>query len=212
MDLSIHVGTGRISLPVLWFVLKCRSIRPAEASIIYLKLELAASHTNPSAKYMSVLIKLMPLNPSLSMLNVHITAFISAGRSSEAVDAIFSPCSRPTLRMRIPSTASFAEKEPTLRFKPPGRFIPSRFGLYRPGTFIMQHVRCLRMRSTAFPAGLGLAVEAGLRAFRARGGKIRGKISVKCQFAKKYLEFLRKRRMWCSCHVKCEQIEPVGGS
>ena len=36
----------------------------------------------------------------------------------------------------------------------------------------------------ASPTGLGLAVEAGLQAFRARRGKIGGKISVKCQSAK----------------------------
>ena len=57
----------------LWFILKCRSIRLAEASTINLKLELAVSHTNPSVKYMSVLIDLMPLNPSSPMLNVNMT-------------------------------------------------------------------------------------------------------------------------------------------
>ena len=108
----------------LWFVLKCQSIRPAEASTIYLKMELAASNTNPTAKYMSVLIELRPLNPFLSMLNVHITAFISAVRSGETAGAIFPPCSKPTLRMRIPSTASFAENEPTQAFQTARVFHP----------------------------------------------------------------------------------------
>ena len=73
---------------------------------------------------MSVLIELTPLNPSLSMLNVHITALISAGRSGEAVDTIFPPCSKPTPRMRILSTASFAEKEPTWAFQTARVFHP----------------------------------------------------------------------------------------
>ena len=57
------------------------------------------------------------------------------------------------------------------------------------------------------PALVWLYVD-GMRPSRAREGKIR----VKCQFAKKYLEFLRKRRMWRSCHDIIEQIEPIGGS
>ena len=44
----------------------------------------------------------------------------------------------------------------------------------------------------ASPTGLGLAVEAGLQAFRARRGKIGSKISVKCQSAKNIWNFYEK--------------------
>ena len=57
----------------LGFVFKCRSVCPAEASAIYLTMEVAASYTNPSAKYLSILIELTPLNHSSPLRNVGIT-------------------------------------------------------------------------------------------------------------------------------------------
>ena len=107
------------------------------------------------------------------MLNVHITAFISAVRSGETAGAIFPPCSKLTLRMRIPSTASFAEKEPARAFQTAQAFHPVVvcFNCH-PGSFMHGGSSHAHAQFIAFPAGLGLAVEAGLRADRSRRGKI----------------------------------------
>ena len=59
----------------------------------------------------------------------------------------------------------------------------------------------------AFPASLGLAVEAGLRACRSE----RGKISVKCQFAKNIWNFCEKGECGALAMILFN-IEPIGGS
>ena len=73
--------------------------------------------------------------------------FISADRSGGAVGTIFPPCSKPTLRMRIQSTASFAEKEPTRAFQNAQAFHPVVvcFNM-TPGSFITA-VRRMHMLS-----------------------------------------------------------------
>ena len=93
MDLSTLWGQdGKANL---CFVLKCQS-RPTVIPRPFLLIEVAANHTHLSAKYISTLIQLTPLNPSLSMLNRHITAFISADSLGETAGAIFPPCSKLT--------------------------------------------------------------------------------------------------------------------
>ena len=166
-------------------------------------MELAASNTNPSAKYMSVLIELTPLNPSLLMYNIHITAFISAGRSGE--DAILPPCSKLTSRMRISSTTSFAEKEPTRAFV---TFILSVVHFYtNPKLLSRVSVAFAHAQFIAFPAGLGLAMETRLRACRSR----KGKISVKCQFAKNIWDFCEKGECGALAMILFNRLIRLGG-
>ena len=80
--------------------------------------------------------------------------------------------------------------------------------LYRPGTFITLLVRRLRMRSIAFPAGLGLAVEpaCGL-ACRSE----RGKISVKCQIAKYIWNFCEKGECGALAMIYLVRLSRLGG-
>ena len=93
--------------------------------------------------------------------------------------------------MRVMSTASFAENEPTRAFQTARVFHPVPVCLYRPGTFITRLVRRLLSLSCHPPPRSGCGGRQ-LQSSRAREGKIDGKISVKCQFALNIWNFCEK--------------------
>ena len=205
VDLSIHVGTGRISSPVL----KCRS-GPGVIPRSF-RIDSKPQPSQPTI-YMSVLIEQTPLNPSLSMLNVHITALISAVRSGEAVGAIFPPrpSSKPTRRMRVMSTASFAEYEPTRAFQTTRAFHPVVVCIrprvfYHGGWFVA--CACSVYRITRRSRFEHIYSGAG----RVDPGEvIQCKISVKCQFAKYYRDFLRKGEYGALAMIYMNRLSRLG--
>ena len=138
----------------LWFVLKCRS-SPA----VILHPFRIGSELQPSQTIIYVRFDRAGAIKSLLVDIKYTYHDILAGRSGETPGTIFPPCSKPTLRMRIPSTASFADKEPTRVFQTARAFHPVAVCLHTAGTLITLAIPSLtHAQFIAFPAGLGLAV------------------------------------------------------
>ena len=114
------------------------------------------------------------------MLNVHITAFISAGRSS-AAGTIFPPSSKLMLRMRIPSTGTRAFQT--------DRVFHLVVVCFRPWVF--------------YHGGLVLSVWS-----RSRRGKI-GVKSV-CQFAKYIWNFYEKGECGALAMILLNRLSQLG--
>ena len=146
---------GKANLTYLWFVLKCRS-NPA----VILRPFRIGSEPQPSQPIVYVCFdRAYAIEPLL--VNVKYTYQVNSSWLVTRVER-WAP---PSLLVQNRSYACASRLPLALRrrnqpgrIKPPGCFILSRFGFYRPGTFITQMVRGLRMCSIAFPAGLGLAV------------------------------------------------------